>query len=263
MTTSISAAASNAVADAIVGLIDQGSANPSGALVLVASGGAEVARLALSNPAFGPAISGLVTSNLISDDMSATGGTIAQYILEDRDGNEVVRGDVDSANAELVISSVVVDPGGIVEVSSLSIQIGAAYSPEDLAVNVLSDNTIEISAVGELEVTITSPAEFAGTYMIHTNDLFEGPINLVVPDFTGTVADGNTLTAAQGLWVHDTNVADPTTAWQWLVGGVEVPGETGTSYVVQSGDPAAGVSVRQTLTNSWGSRSAESPVRNI
>jgi len=68
MTTTISTAARNAACDAIVDLLDVGSADANGDLVIQTSGDVEVATLALSNPAFGDAVGGVATANTISDD---------------------------------------------------------------------------------------------------------------------------------------------------------------------------------------------------
>jgi archaellin len=74
------------------------------------SGDVEVATLGFSNPAFGAASSGTATANAISDDTSATGGTIAKFKTQDRDNSEVYQGNVTLSGG-----------GGDIELSSLNI----------------------------------------------------------------------------------------------------------------------------------------------
>jgi len=90
MAITLTTAARNAACDAVVDLCDGGSSDANGDLVIRTSGDVEVATLALSNPAFGAASSGTATASAISDDTSATGGTAANFILQDRDNAEVL-----------------------------------------------------------------------------------------------------------------------------------------------------------------------------
>lgn len=62
------AANRNALADLIVDLIDGDAGNPNGQLIFMTSGGAEVATLEMSNPAFGAAAVGIATAATISSD---------------------------------------------------------------------------------------------------------------------------------------------------------------------------------------------------
>ncbi len=125
MTTTISTAARNAAANALVDLLDVGTTDANGDLVIQTSGDVEVATLALSNPAFGAAAAGVATANAISDDTSATGGTAANFILQDRDNVEVMRGDVATSGAELNLSSVTIGAGDTVSVSALTVTMPA------------------------------------------------------------------------------------------------------------------------------------------
>ncbi|MGQ3486134.1 hypothetical protein [Roseovarius pacificus] len=126
MTTTISAAARNAACNAIVDLIDQGSTDANGDLVIQTSGDAEVATLALSDPAFGNAAAGVATANPISDDSNATGGTAANFILRDKDNTEVMRGLCGISSAELNLSSLSIGSGDTVSVSSLTATMPAS-----------------------------------------------------------------------------------------------------------------------------------------
>lgn len=77
----------NALADLVVDRLDAGSGP--GVLVFQTAGGASVATLTLSKPAFGDAALGVATSFPIGDDTNAVGGTIAKAVLRDSDGNDV------------------------------------------------------------------------------------------------------------------------------------------------------------------------------
>lgn len=126
MTTTISAAARNAACDAIVDLIDAGSTDANGDLVIQTSGDVEIATLALSDPAFGNAAAGVATANPISDDSNATGGTAANFILQDKDNTEVMRGLCGTSGAELNLSSLSIGSGDTVSVSSLTATMPAS-----------------------------------------------------------------------------------------------------------------------------------------
>ena len=126
MATTLSATARNAAADAIVDLIDGGTTDANGDLVIQTAGDAEVATLAMSNPAFGAAAAGVATAEAIASDTTATGGTAANFILRDRDNVEVVRGDVATAAAELNLSSVNIGANDTVSVSALTLTVPAS-----------------------------------------------------------------------------------------------------------------------------------------
>lgn len=83
----------------------------------------------------------------------------------------------------------------------------------------------------------------------------QSPVNTVLPTISGTVAVGQTLTAANGTW---TGAATITYTRQWLRDGVAISGATATTYVVQAADQTHKLSVRVTATNSVGSASATS-----
>lgn len=120
-----------------------------------------------------------------------------------------------------------------------------------------SDNTLSIdSATGLLDITVTEPAVFAGTYQIDSSDLNQGPVNLVPPSIQGIVATGETLVIIPGLWIHEVTSGPLVTSWQWRRNGVNIAGETAGSYVVLPGDSQAGISVAETESDSEGQRTA-------
>ncbi|MGZ5369599.1 MAG: CHAP domain-containing protein [Aeromicrobium sp.] len=68
--------------------------------------------------------------------------------------------------------------------------------------------------------------------------------NTAVPTVSGTAKVGSTLTVAAGTWAP-TGLAY---AYQWLRGGVVIPGATKSTYVLAAADLAGKVSVRVTAT---------------
>ena len=114
--------ARNGIADYIVDLLDVGAADAQGDLVFMTSGDVEVATPALSNPAFGAAASGTATANAITDDLSATGGTVALFKVVDRNNAEVFRGTVTatSGGGDIELSSVIIGAGSTVSMTSLT-----------------------------------------------------------------------------------------------------------------------------------------------
>lgn len=109
-------------ADFFVDKIDIGTTDANGDLVYMTSGDVEVATLAMSNPAFGAAASGIATAAAITDDSSATGGTVAKFKLQNRDNTELVQGSVTatSGGGDIELSSVVIAATDTVSTSSMT-----------------------------------------------------------------------------------------------------------------------------------------------
>lgn len=128
MAVTLTTTARNAACDAIVDLCDLGTTDPNGDLVIRSGADAEVAILALSDPAFGDAATGTATANAISDDTNATGGTADDFILQDRDNTEVLEGSVTATGGggDLELSSVTISGGDTVSVSSLTVTVPAS-----------------------------------------------------------------------------------------------------------------------------------------
>jgi len=126
MGITLTATAQNAACDAVVDLVDAGTGDANGDLVIMTSGDVEVATLAFSNPAFGAASSGVATAATISDDTNATGGTAALFMFQDRDNTEVLRGTVGTSDADLIISSTNIGAGDTVQVSSFTVTMPAS-----------------------------------------------------------------------------------------------------------------------------------------
>lgn len=138
-------------------------------------------------------------------------------------------------------------------------QVNITITDPTVTVSAQADNTLDVTAGnGPIDITVTDPAEFAGTYTADLADLATGPINLAPPRISGTIEVGEVLSATDGLWIYDRSGSEPTQSWQWQRAGADIPGETGTSYTVVAGDLGQGITVVETLTDGFGSRSASS-----
>lgn len=128
-----------------------------------------------------------------------------------------------------------------------------------LAVDTETDNTLSVTAdTGPVTIDVTQPSNLAGSYAFNTGDLSTGPANLVLPTISGALVAGNVLSVGPGLWVYDSATSAPVRSYQWRRGGVDIAGETSTSYTVQSADLSTGVSIVETATTAAGARSAQS-----
>jgi len=103
----------NAVLDDID--VDVGAGN----LEFQTAGAAEVATLALSDPA-GSVSGAVLTFSAISDDTNATGGTVAQFEIQANLGGAVVLGNVLTSGGDINLSSLVVGVGDTVSMSALT-----------------------------------------------------------------------------------------------------------------------------------------------
>lgn len=106
----------NALADLIVDNLN------SGFIEFQTSGGTEVATCTFASTAFGAAANGIATAAAITDDTSATGGTIAKFELQQSDTTADVFGSVTatSGGGDIEISSTAITAGETVSVTSLT-----------------------------------------------------------------------------------------------------------------------------------------------
>lgn len=136
-------------------------------------------------------------------------------------------------------------------------QIDITIADPQLSVGTLPDNTLVINdATGTIDITVTAPTAFAGSWQVDTADLLGGPVNLVPPSPVGTVDTGQILTIQPGLWVYDASAGQPARNWQWLRAGNDIAGAIGQNYTVLATDLGQGLSVRETQTDAFGQRSA-------
>jgi hypothetical protein len=110
----------SAIADLVVARIDAGAS--AGTLVFQTSGDVEVATCTFNDPAFGSAASGVATANTITDDSSATGGTIAKARAFDSNAVEVFACSVTATGGggDIELNSVVISAGQQVGVTALT-----------------------------------------------------------------------------------------------------------------------------------------------
>jgi hypothetical protein len=138
-------------------------------------------------------------------------------------------------------------------------QINITILEPQLSIATQPDNTLVVTAqTGLVDITVTDPVAFAGTYQIDLADLTGGPVPLVPPSISGIASDGEVLTAADGLWIYDTGAGLPVQGWQWRRSGTDIPGATSGSHTVTTGDIGQALSVVETLSDGFGQRNAES-----
>ena len=92
-------------------------------------------------------------------------------------------------------------------------------------------------------------------YASNASSLPGFPTNTVAPSISGTPVVGQTLTCTPGTW---TGTPTPTVTRQWRANGVNIPGATGTTYVVQLAYANQNIRCLETATNSVGTASAQS-----
>lgn len=109
-----STAARDAMADAVVDLVDAGTTDTTGDFVFMDSGDTVLCSLSWSaTPAFGDSASGTATMNTINKGTVTTAAATSLFKLQDRDNTEVFRGTVTVAGG-----------GGDVELSSVDLEVG-------------------------------------------------------------------------------------------------------------------------------------------
>lgn len=114
--------ARNGLANYLVDLLDAGTTDAQGDLVIMTAADGEIAVLPLSNPAFGAAVAGVAPAGTITDDTTALAGTAALFKLQDRDNVEVVRGTVTATGGggDIELTSINIGAGDTVSVTSLT-----------------------------------------------------------------------------------------------------------------------------------------------
>ena len=117
----------NGLADYINSQVNAGSTNPGGQIVFQTSANAEVATFQMADPAFGGATGGVITANAITDDTNATGGTVTNFKLTDRNGATVLTGTVTATGGggDITVSSTTIGAGDTVSITSLTYEASA------------------------------------------------------------------------------------------------------------------------------------------
>jgi hypothetical protein len=108
------------LADTVVDQLDLNT--PPGKLVMQTAGGASVATLTFSNPAFGAAASGTATAGAITSDTNAVGGTITKAELRQGNATPIVLCSVTNTGGggDIQLSSTIVSAGQTVAVTALT-----------------------------------------------------------------------------------------------------------------------------------------------
>ena len=122
----LTTAARDAAVNGVVDLIDAGSADANGDLVIRDGSNTELAVLAFSNPAFGASSGGTASANSIASDTSATAGVAANFIVRDRDNTLVFDGTVGTSGTDLTLSSTTIGSGDTVSMSTFDVSIAAS-----------------------------------------------------------------------------------------------------------------------------------------
>lgn len=93
-----------------------------GTLVFKASGGAAVATLTFSSPAFGAAASGVITANAIAADDSVAGGTITNFEVLSSVSAVILSGSVTATGGggDFILTDVTYGAGSRLEVSGMT-----------------------------------------------------------------------------------------------------------------------------------------------
>ena len=115
--------ARNAIADAVVDLVDVGSTNAQGRIFVYTDNRVSLlATILLPNPAFGTASVGIATANglPLSDSLADASGTAAIFDIVDRDENIIFSGTIGTSNADMIVPDTEIAANDIVKIISLS-----------------------------------------------------------------------------------------------------------------------------------------------
>jgi len=104
---------------------------------------------------------------------------------------------------------------------------------------------------GSLVLTVTDGGE---TRSVSAPIRYAAAVNTVAPVVSGGTSLGSTLTVANGTWT----AAGGTYSRQWQRDGVNIAGQTGTTYDIVQADSGADIRCIVTYTNSGGAVSANS-----
>lgn len=125
MALTLETALRNDLADQIDDSINTGAGTAT--LQFETSGDVEVATIDLQNPAFGAAATGVITlAGTPLSDTNATGGTIAQFSIYDRDSTKQLEGTVATSGADINITSTIIAATETVTLSSFTLTVPAS-----------------------------------------------------------------------------------------------------------------------------------------
>lgn len=116
------------------------------------------------------------------------------------------------------------------------------FVPGDILAAGITAGTVSVTRLAEAS-TPTEVARYLG------KQVNVAPVNTVMPAITGTAQVGETLTVSNGTWTSKTAI---TYARQWQADGVDISGETGTTYEPVSGDVGKVITCVVTASNANG-----------
>lgn len=118
-------AARNALADAFDDYVNTGAGTAN--MKLETNGDVEVATFNFQNPAFGAAAAGVITlAGVPIEDASATGGTVAQGSIYNRNGDKVCESVAATSGQEITVSSTTIGAGESVSLTALTVTVPAS-----------------------------------------------------------------------------------------------------------------------------------------
>jgi hypothetical protein len=120
MAVTLTTAARNAAADAVVDLLDGGSGDATGDIAFSTSAPATLCVNNLAATAFGAASSGVATAATIAQGTVATAGTIALALFRNKANTEIFRCAVGTSGSDINLSSVAVSVSDTIDVTSLT-----------------------------------------------------------------------------------------------------------------------------------------------
>ena len=112
-------ATKNSMSNHIDDLVNAGTGSY-GKLVFLTSSGETVATLPMAVPAFADSVQGTIVANTISPDLSAAGGLIARFVIQDKDGTAVLNGSVGISGADINLERIDIPVGSTVALDTLT-----------------------------------------------------------------------------------------------------------------------------------------------
>lgn len=122
MAVTLSTTAANAAGDAVLDLIDAGSANAAGLVLLLTALDANVIEGDFANPAFPDMAAGSATANAVTGSAQATGGLATKGQFQDRDRNLVLEFTVGAtgSGADMIFSDNDIPAGVTLDITSIT-----------------------------------------------------------------------------------------------------------------------------------------------
>lgn len=152
----------------------------------------------------------------------------------------------------------------------LCASLGQGLVGDAFALSPVDGEAVITGASGVVEITITAPAAYAGSYTVTVADLTAGPVNLVPPVVLhdGTPSQGEELRMTPGLWVYDPDVGGlgvPSYQWQSDTAGdglfADISGALMNAWFLTASEAGDQVRAVEILSDNGGTRSiASAPV---